>query len=847
MNNITNNKKPITNNLEKRSFSIRGMHCASCVRVLERALKKVDGVTDATVNLATEKATVSYDSSKVKDEHLSSAVANVGYQAMLREEGGSGKGEDLEKEEKEKEWKQLRNKVVLALFLGILILWGSFPGLMETAPAILRNFFVQLLLATPVQFWIGLTFYQATIPALRHRTANMDTLIAIGTSAAYSYSFVATLAPAIIERAGVVPEPYFDVSTIIIGLILLGRYFEAKAKAGTSEAIKKLIGLQAKTARVLRTVNNSQLTVNDFEKGKEYTELDIPIEEVQGGDIIRVRPGEKIPVDGVITDGESSIDESMVTGESIPVDKVKGDTVIGATINKSGTFLYKATKVGQETMLAQIIKLVEQAQGSKAPIQRLVDIISSYFVPIVIMLAIATFVVWYVIGPQPAFLFAMLSSIAVLIIACPCAMGLATPTAIMVGTGKGAEHGILIKDAKSLETAHKIKAVIFDKTGTLTKGKPEVTDVIPINGSRLLVDGKKTNNQSLITNNLLKLAASLEKGSEHSLAEAIVKKAEEGKLSLSKVEKFKAVAGHGVEGIVNIKNQKVKIIFGNRRLMEKEKVEILKQVQDDIGKLEMEGKTVMMLAISLGHPEFISGSKMLKQVQHDKKEKVQHDKERMVLAGLIAVADTVKESAKAGIDALKKMHIETVMITGDNQRTAQAIAKQVGIEKVYAEVLPQEKEEIVRKLQISESGIRNKELGKKKDHNSYFIIPNSKRNVVAFVGDGINDAPALAASDVGIAMGSGTDVAIEAADITLVNKDLRSVASAIMLSKKTMRTIRLNLFWAFGYNVILIPVAMGILYPFFGILMNPIFASFAMAMSSVSVVSNSLLLKRVKI
>ncbi len=752
----------------KKSFQIKGMHCASCVRVLEKSLGNIEGVSSVVVNLATEQASVQYDQQKVSDDDLVSAVANVGYKAGLEQEL---KNEDQQKIEKEKELKALRNKVVVSLFLGVLILWGSFPGLMETAPAILRNFFVQLILATPVQFWAGLTFYRATIPALKHRTANMDTLVAIGTTVAFSYSAVVTIFPQLVESIGVKPEPYFDVSTIIIGLILLGRYFEAKAKMGTSEAIKKLIGLQAKTARVLRN-------------GRE---VDIPIDQVQVGDVIRVRPGEKIPVDGEILDGESSIDESMVTGESIPVDKVKGDNVVGATINKTGTFTYKATKVGSDTVLAQIIKLVTEAQASKAPIQRIADLISSYFVPAVLMLAILTFVIWYVFGPQPAFLFAMLNTVAVLIIACPCAMGLATPTAIMVGTGKGAENGILIKDAESLEIANKVNTVIFDKTGTLTKGKPEVTDVVstsvilsePRNGVR----GKLRESKDLI----LQLAASLEKGSEHSLAEAIVKKAEEQNIKLESVTKFKAVAGHGVEGYIG----KQKIFLGNRRLMEREKIDIT-HVRPGLTKLEGEGNTVMMLVI-------------------DGK-----------LAGLIAVADTVKETAKEGVQALQKMGIEVVMITGDNARSAKAIADQVGIKRVLAEVLPDQKEAEVRKIQAE---------GKK----------------VAMVGDGINDAPALAQADIGIAMGTGTDVAIEAGDITLINKDLRSVASAIELSKKTMRTIKMNLFWAFGYNIILIPVAMGILYPFFHLLLNPIFASVAMASSSISVVSNSLLLKRYKI
>lgn len=717
-----------------KTYSVKGMHCASCVGVIEKALSRVEGVTSANVNIATETASVVYDTSRVSDEKLASAVAAVGYQLLASEQ----------KEEKLKDFKDLKSKVIFSLSLGALIVWGSFPGLMEFSPSFLQNPPVQLLLAIPVQFWAGLGFYKATLPALRHRTANMDTLIAIGTSAAFFYSAAVALLPNLVAGFGIKPEPYFDVSTIVIGLILLGRYFEAKAKAGTSEAIKKLIGLRAKTARVV----------------KDGKEIDIPIEQVVIGNIIRVRPGEKIPVDGVITEGESSIDESMITGESIPVDKTVKDTIIGATINKTGTFLYKATKVGFDTMLSQIIKLVQEAQGSKAPIQRLADLISSYFVPVVLMLAICTFAIWYIFGPTPPFLFALLNMVAVLIIACPCAMGLATPTAIMVGTGLGAENGILIKDAESLETAHKINTIVFDKTGTLTNGKPEVTDIIG--------------------DNVLQLAASLEKGSEHSLAEAIVKKGEEEKIKFLKVSKFKAIPGHGVEGVINGK----KIKFGNSKL--------ITHARSDLARLEEQGKTVMPLSIE--------GK----------------------FAGLIAVADTIKESAKLGVKALQDKGIEVVMITGDNKRTALAIAKNLGIKKVLAEVLPDQKEAEVKKLQ-------------------------NEGRVVAMVGDGINDAPALAISDVGIAMGTGTDVAIEAADITLINKDLRSVSKAIKLSKKTMRTIKLNLFWAFGYNVLLIPVAMGILYPFFNILLNPILASIAMAGSSISVVTNSLLLKRMKI
>ena len=747
--------------MEKKIFSIKGMHCATCVQTIEGALEDLKGVSSVNVNFATEAAKVEYDPKIVTDEQIASTVVSVGYQAKA---GEQRKEELTEKEEKQKEVRDLLRKVFVGLSVGAVLIWGTFPGLMETAPSLLRNFYFQLLLATPVQFWVGWEFYRASIPALRNRSANMDVLVVLGTTVAYLYSAIVTLVPDLVEGVGIESEPYFDVSVIIISLILLGRYLEAKAKAGTSEAIKKLIGLQAKTARVVR------------EKGKgKSEEVDIPIEEVRLGDIIRVRPGEKIPVDGVITSGESSIDESMVTGESIPVDKHKGDTVIGATINKSGTFLYKATKVGQDTMLSQIIRLVEEAQASRAPIQRLADLISSYFVPAVLILAITTFVVWYVFGPAPALLLAILNTVAVLIIACPCAMGLATPTAIMVGTGRGAGMGILIKDAASLETAHKINTVVFDKTGTLTEGKPVVTDV------KLVNKGKVKSEQ------VLAIAASLEKGSEHSLAEAIVKKAEEEKVKLQNVVGFKAHVGRGVGGKIG----RQQVFLGNARFMEESKIDI-SLARPRLARLEGDGKTVVMLV-------------------EDRK-----------LLGLIAVADTARETSREAVGKLKKMGLEVVMITGDNERTAKAISKNLGIERVLSEVLPDEKEIEVRKLQ--KEGRR-----------------------VAMVGDGINDAPALAVSDVGIAMGSGTDVAIESAGIVLVNRDLNSVSRAIELSKKTMRTIKTNLFWAFAYNILLIPVAMGILYPFFGLLLNPILASVAMASSSISVVANSLLLKRVKI
>ena len=721
----------------KQTFAIKGMHCASCVYTNEKALKAIPGVTDAAVNLASGKATLTTDS-KVEKNKISDAIKSVGYQAMFESEESL---DEKIKTEKIKELKNLRIKVFVSLSLGAIIVWGSFPGIMNFAPEIFKNFNFQFVLATVVQFWAGRDLYQAAISSLRHRIANMDTLVVIGTTVAFIYSTFVTFFPKFFMDLGIEVMPYFDVSTVIIGLILLGRYLEAQAKAGTGEAIKKLIGLQAKTARIIRNKK----------------EIDISINEVVVGDLIRVRPGEKIPVDGVIVEGESAIDESMVTGESMPSTKYKGDTVIGATMNRSGSFIYKATKVGKDTLLSQIIKLVEEAQGSKAPIQRLADIISSYFVPIVIMLAIGTFVGWYVFGSSPVFVHAMLRAIAVLIIACPCAMGLATPTAIMVGTGIGAQHGILIKDAESLETAHKVNTIIFDKTGTLTKGKPEVTDVI-------------TNLKN--KNDLIQFAASIEKNSEHPLGEAIVKKAEEKKLILSKVRGFKSITGQGVEGVVNGKKIYVGKLLASDKYSEGEK-------------LKDQGKTVVYVYIN---------SK---------------------LSGLIAIADTIKESSLEAILSLNKMGIETVMITGDNEATARAIGEKLGIKKVLAEVMPQDKEREVKKFQ-------------------------KEGKIVAMVGDGINDAPALAAANIGIAMGSGTDVAIEAAGITLVNKNLQSVTSAIKLSKQTMRTIKLNLFWAFAYNVVLIPVAM------IG-LISPILASGAMAFSSISVVTNSLFLKKANI
>ena len=734
-----------------KTFPIQGIHCASCVNRIESSLKKVDGVEDAVVNLAAEKATVTYDPTQVTNGDPLKAVGEAGYKALLSDDDDSA--ETLESDGKEKALTELRRKLFVSLGVGILLFWATFPGLMKTAPAFLHNGWIQLILATPIQFWAGGDFYRSTLAGLKHRAANMDTLVSIGTSVAYVYSVFVVLFPATVESIGVDSMPYFDASVVIIAFILLGRYLEDKAKRGTSAAIKKLLNLQPKTARIVR----------------DGTDVDLPIEQVMVGDIIRVRPGEKVAVDGEVTEGESSVDESMVTGESIPVDKSSGSRVIGATINKTGSFLFKATRVGKETMLSQIIELVERAQGSKAPMQRLADVVSSYFVPIVLMLSVATFVIWYDFGPSPALLYALINSVAVLIIACPCAMGLATPTAVMVATGRGAELGILIRNAEALETAYKVDTIVFDKTGTLTHGKPEVTDLV--------------SSSNFSERELLQYAASLEQGSEHSLAESIVRRSSTDTVTLLTATDFKAIAGHGVTGVVKGK----KVLLGNRRLMSSNGVNY-SSFGEQVESLEQQGKTAMLVAVE--------GE----------------------VAGLIAVADTIKETAKATIESLKQMGIRSIMITGDNRRAAEFVAKQLSIETVLAEVLPAEKESEIRKIQGS-------------------------GRIVAMVGDGINDAPALATADLGIAMGSGTDVAMEAADITLMHRDLNLVPTAIKLSKRTMRTMKMNLVWAFGYNVILIPVAMGVLYPFSKILLNPMLASAAMALSSIFVVVNSLRLR----
>jgi Cu+-exporting ATPase len=742
---------------KKSIFSVAGMTCTSCVARVEKALSSMPGVISASVNLASEKAAVEYlEGTDLAGLRL--AVKNAGY--VL--------GPEVEALQDvttaaQRETRALRNRLIVAAVLASLIMalgWG---------PSFVGKPYLLWALATPVQFWAGWRFYWGAWGALRHKTADMNTLIAVGTSAAYFYSMVAVLLPGLFAAGGLEPHLYFDTSAMIITLILLGRFLEARARGQTSEAIKKLVGMQPRTALIIR----------------EGEEREIPVEDVQVGDFVVVRPGERVPVDGIIRQGYSSTDESMITGESIPVEKKVGDRVIGATINKTGSFQFEATKVGKDTTLAHIIRMVEDAQGSKAPIQHLADVIASYFVPVVIGIAITTFVIWYFVGPPPALTFALLNFVAVLIIACPCALGLATPTAIMVGTGKGAEHGILIRNGEALERSNQISTVLLDKTGTLTRGEPAVTDIVAAPSSS--------------QEEVLRLAASVEHSSEHPLGEAVVKAALERKLELSPPSDFNAIPGHGVEALVEGK----KLFLGNLRLM-KERGFSLNGVEEKASKLFEEGKTVVFLGLD------------------------------SQVVGVIALADTLKLNAKEALQALGKMGIETTMLTGDNRRTAEAIAAEAGIDQVLAEVLPEHKAGEVKKLQ-------------------------GEGKVVAMVGDGINDAPALAQADVGIAIGTGTDVAIETGDITLISGDLTGVVTAISLSKRTMRTIKQNLFWAFAYNTALIPVAAGALYLVFGqtgvpsglhfILgdygfLNPILAAAAMAASSITVVSNSLRLRR---
>ncbi|HOA54334.1 MAG TPA: heavy metal translocating P-type ATPase [Clostridiales bacterium] len=722
-------------------LKVSGMSCAACAARVEKQLGSLEGVHSAAVNLASERASVEYDSEKIKTSDLIKAVEAIGYKAERAEELSV----DREKEQREKEIRRLRLELVISAILTAPLLFSMLLMITNIDIPFFHNEYFQLIVATPVQFIIGFRFYKNAYRALRSGSANMDVLIAMGTTAAYFYSiYNAFFAP----HEGMMKELYFESSAVIITLILFGKYLEAVAKGRTSEAIKKLMGLQAKTARVIR----------------DGREEDIPIEEVVPGDVIVVRPGEKIPVDGRILEGDSAVDESMLTGESLPVEKTAGDHVVGATINRFGTFRLEATRVGKDTVLSQIIKMVEDAQGSKSPIQKIADRVSGVFVPVVLAIALVTLLAWYLIAGDLTG--GIVSAVSVLVIACPCALGLATPTAIMAGTGKGAENGILIKGGEHLEMTYRLNAVVLDKTGTITKGQPEVTDVIPLG--------------SMDRGELLRMAAAAEKNSEHPLGEAIYEQGKKESGTVPEAEQFAAIPGKGVRAVVEGRQ----IYIGTRKLMQEAGIDT-GSAENVIAGLEDDGKTAMLMAAD-GR-----------------------------LEAVIAVADTLKESSKDAIDELKKMGIEVYMITGDNKRTASAIAKQAGITNVLAEVLPEDKAEEVGKL---------KKQGMK----------------VAMAGDGINDAPALVAADIGIAMGTGTDVAIEAADITLLRGDLMLIPAAIRLSKMTMRKIKQNLFWAFIYNIIGIPVAA------FGLL-NPMIAGGAMAFSSVSVVTNSLRLRRIRL
>ncbi|MGD1075015.1 MAG: copper-translocating P-type ATPase [Thermodesulfovibrionales bacterium] len=726
-------------------FGVKGMTCSACSAAVEKALGGLYGVLGVTVNLAAETASVEYVPTIVGFRDFERAVREAGYSAELI----TADYRDREKVLREKEYRDIRKRFLISACLTAPILVGSIMNL-----PVLSNRMVLFLLASPVQFWAGMRFHRAAWSAITHRATNMNTLITVGTFAAYVYSFLATFVPQIFLKGGVSPDVYFDTSATIITLILLGRLLEARAKGRTSEAIKRLMRLQPRTARVRR----------------DGEEKEILIDEVIAGDTIIVRPGERIPVDGEIIEGDSTVDESMLTGESFPVEKSVGNRVYGGTVNTSGSFMMKVMRIGKETALAQIIQLVEQAQGSKAPIQRLADTVASVFVPAVLSVAVITFVLWYLLGPQPSFTRALMNFIAVLIIACPCALGLATPTAIMVGTGKGAEKGILIRDAEALELAHKIQSIVLDKTGTITKGEPEVVEIVP--------------NNALGLDEILRLAASAERVSEHPLGKAIRKKAEEKSIGIDEPKEFRAIPGGGVRATVNGEQ----VFIGTEKLLEQEGID-LSSLTAQGDRISSEAKTPVFMAVD--------GQ----------------------VAAIFALTDTVKAGSAAAIKDLQEMNIEIVMVTGDHRRTAEAVAQRVGIGRVYAEVLPEQKVEVIRML---------KKEGK----------------ITAMVGDGINDAPALAEADVGIAIGTGTDIAIEASDITLIQGDLRSVVEAIRLSKRTLKTIKQNLFWAFFYNVIGIPVAAGLLSLFGGPLLNPMIASAAMAFSSVSVVSNSLRLRR---
>jgi len=736
---------------ERLTLPVRGMHCAACVGKVERALTSVPGVDEATVNLATEKATVTFDSTRTDVTRLQDAVARAGYELVEPREA-AGQTPDREQSAREEMQRRARSKFVVGAILSVPIVIGSMVEVFPWAPAWLHNPWLLWALATPVQFWVGFEFHAGFLRDLRHRTASMSTLVSIGTNAAYFFSLAVTLWPHVFMPAG--GMTYYETGAVVITLVVLGRWLEARARGRTSEAIRRLVRLAPRTARIVR----------------EGRELDVPTTEVGVGDLVRIRPGERIPVDGVVLEGASTIDESMLTGESLPVEKTAESRVVAGSVNQTGALLFRATHVGSETTLARIVRLVEDAQASRAPIQRLADRVAAVFVPIVLVIAGATCLAWLAFGPEPRLPMALTTAVAVLVIACPCAMGLATPTAIMVGTGKGAEHGVLIKSATALEVLHRVDTIVFDKTGTLTVGRPEVTDIVTVPG--------------VGEDDALAVAAGAEQASEHPLGEAIVRLAKERGLALPPVGKFTAVPGQGIDAMA----PDGRILLGNETMMNERGIDV-SLLADRAIALQAQGKTVVFLAFA-GR-----------------------------LLALIAVADVLKPDAAATIRRLREMGLAVAMLSGDNRRTAEAIAREAGIERVLAEVLPADKAGEIKRLQ--EGGHR-----------------------VAMVGDGINDAPALTQADVGIVMGSGTDVAIEAADVTLMRSDVAGVVVALELSRRTIQIVKQNLGWAFGYNILLIPVAAGVLYPLAGVLLSPILAGAAMAFSSVSVVTNSLRLKR---
>lgn len=737
---------------ERIDLPVTGMTCAACAARIERSLSKADGVEEASVNLATERATVRFDPGVTGIDRIVETIRGAGYDAIVPSSSSAAAGVDEQARVRDEEYAKLRLKFFVAVVLALPVLLIA----MSHGRIALLDFpgagWLQLVLATPVVFFCGSQFYRGALAALRHRTADMNTLIALGTGSAFVYSSVAVLT-GMRDTHGMPVPVYFEAAAVIIALILLGKMLEARAKGRTSAAIKRLIGLQAKTATVIR----------------DGSEIEVGIESVIPGDVVLVRPGEKLPVDGIVRDGFSSIDESMLTGESLPVDKTAGDTVFGGTINRTGSFQYQATRIGRETMLARIVEMVERAQGSKAPIARLADVVSGIFTPVVLCIAIATFAAWFVLAPtETRFTLALVNFVSVLIIACPCALGLATPTAIMVGTGLGAENGVLVRSGESLEIAHRISTVVLDKTGTITRGAPRATEIFSVSGS---------------PDFMLTLAGAAEAASEHPVAKAIVHAAHERALRLPTATGFSALPGQGMRAQVDGRD----VLIGNAALMAANKISI-EPVRAALERVSQKGETPIIVTI---------------------------DREAV---GIFGVADEIREESKPAIDAMKRMGIRVVMLTGDNERTASEVARTVGVIDVVANVLPSDKAAEVRRLR--ESGA-----------------------VVAMVGDGINDAPALAEADVGIAIGTGTDVAIEASDMTLLKGDLRRVVTAIALSRATMTTVKQNLFWAFVYNVIGIPIAAGILYPVTGWLLSPVLASAAMSLSSVSVLTNSLRLR----